>query len=251
MTSVPAPGAAAMPASSGTIDPELAAAIQQLPASQQQAVLAEVASMSPAQQQQLKTQLAAQGQASATGTSPAAAQASLGASVAAPPSRVTTILKNVGIFGGIGAALGFGASFLTLPVIGQVAAPIAAAVGGGIGAAIGLVRGFMVSRRQEAEYAEAMQAQATQTPAAPQEPASNGAAPAGAAPVANRMMPPRPPDPGEPPQPAKYTVRSGDTLSHIARRHGTTWQELYGANKQAVGPNPDLIHPGLVLKIPA
>ena len=28
------------------------------------------------------------------------------------------------------------------------------------------------------------------------------------------------------------------------------WPELYAANKEAVGNNPDLIHPGLELKIP-
>jgi len=28
------------------------------------------------------------------------------------------------------------------------------------------------------------------------------------------------------------------------------WPELYAANKDAVGDNPDMIHPGLELKIP-
>jgi hypothetical protein len=49
--------------------------------------------------------------------------------------------------GGIGAALGFGASFFTLPVIGQVGAPIAAAVGGGIGAIAGLASGLWSRRK--------------------------------------------------------------------------------------------------------
>ncbi|MFC9291514.1 transglycosylase family protein [Streptomyces sp. NPDC057052] len=44
-----------------------------------------------------------------------------------------------------------------------------------------------------------------------------------------------------------YTVRAGDTLSTIAARRGTTWQQLYAANKTAVGGNPDLIVPGLRL----
>ncbi|MEU8654711.1 transglycosylase family protein [Streptomyces sp. NPDC048737] len=44
-----------------------------------------------------------------------------------------------------------------------------------------------------------------------------------------------------------YTVRAGDTLSTIAARHGTTWQQVYTANKTAVGGNPDLIVPGLRL----
>ncbi|MEV6615594.1 transglycosylase family protein [Streptomyces sp. NPDC051051] len=44
-----------------------------------------------------------------------------------------------------------------------------------------------------------------------------------------------------------YTVRAGDTLSTIAARRGTTWQQVYAANKTAIGGNPDLIVPGLRL----
>jgi len=50
-----------------------------------------------------------------------------------------------------------------------------------------------------------------------------------------------------------YTVKSGDTLSDIAQSEmgdANRWPELYAANKEAVGNNPDLIHPGLELKIP-
>lgn len=50
-----------------------------------------------------------------------------------------------------------------------------------------------------------------------------------------------------------YTVKSGDTLSGIAESEmgdAKRWPELYEANKDAVGKNPDLIHPGLELKIP-
>ncbi|MFF0012104.1 transglycosylase family protein [Streptomyces sp. NPDC005374] len=46
-----------------------------------------------------------------------------------------------------------------------------------------------------------------------------------------------------------YTVRSGDTLSRIAARHGTTWQQVYAANKAAIGADPDLIVPGQSLEI--
>ncbi|MBC7461297.1 MAG: LysM peptidoglycan-binding domain-containing protein [Thermoleophilia bacterium] len=46
-----------------------------------------------------------------------------------------------------------------------------------------------------------------------------------------------------------YTVVAGDTLSSIATRHGTTWQKLYATNKAAVGSNPNMIHPGLKLKL--
>lgn len=43
---------------------------------------------------------------------------------------------------------------------------------------------------------------------------------------------------------ANYTVRSGDTLSAIAERHGTTWQRIYAANKPVIGGDPNLIVPG-------
>jgi len=48
----------------------------------------------------------------------------------------------------------------------------------------------------------------------------------------------------------KYVVQSGDTLSSIARKYGTSWQTLYNANKAVIGSNPDLIKPGQVLIIP-
>lgn len=49
-----------------------------------------------------------------------------------------------------------------------------------------------------------------------------------------------------------YAVRSGDWLYKIARAHNIKggWQALYAANRAAVGSNPDLIHPGLVLHLP-
>ncbi|WP_337827077.1 LysM peptidoglycan-binding domain-containing protein [Pseudonocardia sp. TMWB2A] len=43
-----------------------------------------------------------------------------------------------------------------------------------------------------------------------------------------------------------YTVRSGDTLSGIAARHGTTWQNLARINGIS---NPDRIYPGQNLKL--
>jgi nucleoid-associated protein YgaU len=50
-----------------------------------------------------------------------------------------------------------------------------------------------------------------------------------------------------------YTVKAGDNLHDIAKAEmgdAKRWPELYAANKEAVGPNPNLIHPGLELKIP-
>lgn len=46
-----------------------------------------------------------------------------------------------------------------------------------------------------------------------------------------------------------YTVAKGDNLSKIAAKYGTTWQQLYAANRDQI-KNPDLIYPGQVLKVP-
>ncbi|SDJ48820.1 M23 family metallopeptidase [Streptomyces indicus] len=50
-----------------------------------------------------------------------------------------------------------------------------------------------------------------------------------------------------------YTVVAGDSLSAIAADQDIDggWQPLYAANKKAVGDNPELIHPGLKLKVGA
>lgn len=45
-----------------------------------------------------------------------------------------------------------------------------------------------------------------------------------------------------------YVVKSGDTLSGIAAVRGTTWQELYAANRGVV-EQPNLIYPGERLKV--
>ena len=50
-----------------------------------------------------------------------------------------------------------------------------------------------------------------------------------------------------------YTVKSGDSLSAIAKREygdANQWKRIYEANRDQLD-NPDLIHPGQELKIPA
>nr|WP_262928230.1 MULTISPECIES: LysM peptidoglycan-binding domain-containing protein [unclassified Streptomyces] len=48
-----------------------------------------------------------------------------------------------------------------------------------------------------------------------------------------------------------HTVRSGDTLGSIARRFRIKggWQALYRANRDLIGPDPDLIDVGTMLRI--
>ncbi|MEO7367770.1 MAG: LysM peptidoglycan-binding domain-containing protein [Gemmatimonadaceae bacterium] len=50
-----------------------------------------------------------------------------------------------------------------------------------------------------------------------------------------------------------YTVKSGDSLSKIAKHlygDANSWHRIYDANRDKI-KNPDLIHPGQVLTIPS
>lgn len=50
-----------------------------------------------------------------------------------------------------------------------------------------------------------------------------------------------------------YTVKSGDSLSKIARGElgdASRWPEIFEANRDKIS-NPDLIHPGQVLNLPS
>lgn len=50
-----------------------------------------------------------------------------------------------------------------------------------------------------------------------------------------------------------YTIKSGDNLSDIAQEQlgdANRWKEIYELNKDVIGDNPDLIHPGKKLKLP-
>lgn len=55
------------------------------------------------------------------------------------------------------------------------------------------------------------------------------------------------------PQTKTYTVRSGDSLSTIAKRvygDSSKWRQIYDANKAAIGSDPNKLKVGLVLVIP-
>ncbi|MEU9852105.1 LysM peptidoglycan-binding domain-containing protein [Streptomyces sp. NPDC047974] len=83
------------------------------------------------------------------------------------------------------------------------------------------------------------------------EPVAQSAAPtaAVAAPAVRAAAPAK--APAAPAATRAYTVVKGDSLSLIAHRKGIQggWKSLYQANKEAVGDNPSLIHPGLELTI--
>ncbi|MFI2205642.1 transglycosylase family protein [Streptomyces sp. NPDC020192] len=50
-----------------------------------------------------------------------------------------------------------------------------------------------------------------------------------------------------------YTVVEGDTLSGVALRAAVAggWQRLFETNRNVIGPNPDVIHPGQRLTLPS
>jgi len=51
-----------------------------------------------------------------------------------------------------------------------------------------------------------------------------------------------------------HTVDKGESLWAIAEQElgdGKRWKEIYEANKDVIGDNPDLIKPGQELKIPS
>lgn len=59
--------------------------------------------------------------------------------------------------------------------------------------------------------------------------------------------------PEAPPSGGSYTVKSGDSLWAIAKKHygdGSRWPDIYNANKGVIGGNPNLIYPGQNLSIP-
>ena len=51
--------------------------------------------------------------------------------------------------------------------------------------------------------------------------------------------------------PVSYTVRTGETLSGIATEFAIPggWPTLYAGNRRVIGPDPNVIHPGTVLRL--
>jgi nucleoid-associated protein YgaU len=70
-------------------------------------------------------------------------------------------------------------------------------------------------------------------------------------PAANTPRP-EPKQPGDQPIQREYTIKSGDSLSKIAKQYygsAADWEKIYQANKDQI-KNPNLIHPGQKIKIP-
>jgi LysM repeat protein len=49
----------------------------------------------------------------------------------------------------------------------------------------------------------------------------------------------------------QYVVQPYDSLKSIAYKYCTTWDAIYNLNYATIGPNPNLIYPGMVLIVPA
>ena len=55
------------------------------------------------------------------------------------------------------------------------------------------------------------------------------------------------------PAATEYEIRSGDSLSAIAKRFygdATQWRKIYDANRDVLGDDPDKIYPGQKITIP-
>ncbi|HMQ34826.1 MAG TPA: hypothetical protein PKD53_29165, partial [Chloroflexaceae bacterium] len=55
------------------------------------------------------------------------------------------------------------------------------------------------------------------------------------------------------PAPSNYTIQPRDFLRWMAQRaygNEMLWPEIYHANRNVLGPNPDLIYPGVTVRIP-
>lgn len=166
------------------------------------------------------------------------AQAMLGAESTKTSSRsIGSILKNVLGMGGMGAALGFVAQLLPLPFVGG-AGIMAIAAGGAIGATLGLVKAMRGGKSEDQPAAGAM-------PEGPEVPVTQQPAKAPAP-----APPATPPTKGANKSKTGHKVKRGDTLSTIAKRHNVDWRKLYEANKETIGANPNLIRPGMELRLP-
>lgn len=102
---------------------------------------------------------------------------------------------------------------------------------------MGLFDAFRKKSRPKPDFSNVRSGSSSTAPSPP--PASAGAP--GATPDSKPLGAPR-----------THVVVSGDSLSKIAKRiygDANQWPKIYEANRDVI-KNPDLIHPGQILKIP-
>lgn len=172
--------------------------------------------------------------------SAASQQAAMGAVAVKPKSTFGTILKNMVVTAGLGAAVGAGLTFLPFIPGGPLTGAL---IGAGAGALLGLIRGVRSARRQKDEQSAMMMGSQN----LPTDPNALGPVlsvePEAAAisKVAVKIAKPA----GK-----THTVKSGDTLSAVAHKYHVTVAELHAANRKAIGANANMIHLGARLVIP-
>lgn len=49
---------------------------------------------------------------------------------------------------------------------------------------------------------------------------------------------------------AYYIVQDGDNLQKIGNRYNVNWRAIFNLNKPVIGPDPNLLIPGMRLRIP-
>lgn len=167
-------------------------------------------------------------------------QAMLGAEAVKPPSTLGTVLKGMLTMGGIGAAIGAGATFLPFipgaPLVG-------AAIGAAAGALVGIFSGVRKARRQQDEMRALMMGSLQPAP----DPSRLGPE----IHVKKTSVSTRKAKKKRHARHAAVVVRRGDTLGAIARRSGVSVDQLHTANRAVIGANPNIIHPGMRLVIPS
>ncbi len=87
-------------------------------------------------------------------------------------------------------------------------------------------------------------------PVEPVEPSASTAPPS-PSPEPPDEPPDEPPEPAEPPDEltATHRVVWGDTLVRIGAEHAMTWREVYDANVDVIGDNPNLVVVGTILRV--
>jgi tetratricopeptide (TPR) repeat protein len=109
----------------------------------------------------------------------------------------------------------------------------------------------LAQTRQALEAARRAAPAASSAPALPLEGRLAPAAPSrtSSKPAPQPAAKPASPSPRPASGPVLYTVQSGDTLSKIAKRHGTTSDAIFQANRSSLS-SPDAIRIGMTLSIP-